>query len=366
MVKKQTEPYLATYLHQRGYACGIPISGVFELTSRCNFSCPMCYVHQTANNGEDRELTAQQWLRLARDARDAGMVFALLTGGEPLVRKDFLEIYRGMKELGLMVSLNSNGSLLRGGILEQLLRDPPSRINVSLYGGCRETYRKMCGVDAYQGVKDNIRRLKQAGVDVSLNLSITPYNKDDLAQSCADAAQLNVPVRYSSYMYPPIRVKGEGQDCVSRLNPQDAAKYELEWERLYYGEEAIQARTRELEMWLEEGCPKNPGISGDKVSCRAGTTSLWITWDGRMMPCGMVTEPVAYPLEQGFNEAWQEIRQKTGAIRMPAACGSCDKRSACGVCAAVCKTETGRFDGVPVYMCRKTEEKIRLLQGTGE
>ena len=125
MVKKQTEPYLATYLHQRGYAQGIPISGVFELTGRCNFSCPMCYVHDTGENREGRELTAEQWLDIAREARDMGMVFALLTGGEPLLRKDFFQIYRGMKELGLMVSINSNGSLLHGEILEQLLLDPP-------------------------------------------------------------------------------------------------------------------------------------------------------------------------------------------------------------------------------------------------
>ena len=85
-----------------------------------------------------------------------------------------------------------------------------------------------------------------------------------------------------------------------------------------------------------------------------------------MLPCGMVPDPVADPLTQGFPKAWEEIREKTAAIRMPGACAVCDKRSACGVCAAVCKTETGRYDGVPVYMCQKTEEKIRLLQGTGE
>lgn len=363
MVKKQTEPYLATYLHQRGYAQGIPISGVFELTGRCNFSCPMCYVHDTGENREGRELTAEQWLDIAREARDMGMVFALLTGGEPLLRKDFFQIYRGMKELGLMVSINSNGSLLHGEILEQLLLDPPTRINISLYGGCPETYRKMCGVDAYHRVTENIRQLKAAGVDVSLNLSITPYNKDDLARIRADAARLDVPVRSSGYMYPQVRVKGDHQ---SRLSPVDAARYELEWEKLYYGEEAMLERTRELQMWLDEGCPRNPGSDGEKVSCRAGTTSFWITWEGKMMPCGMVTEPGAYPLEQGFGEAWQQIRRETAAIRMPAACAGCDKRNACGVCAAVCKTETGHFHGIPSYMCEKTAEKIRLLQGTGD
>ena len=64
-------------------------------------------------------------------------------------------------------------------------------------------------------------------------------------------------------------------------------------------------------------------------------------------------------METGFAKAWEEIRQKTAAIRMPGKCGSCPKRAVCPVCAAVCVTETGKFDGVPDYVCQQTEETIR-------
>ena len=47
MKMKNTEPYLSTYLHQKGRRLGLPIAGNFELTARCNFNCPMCYVHMT-------------------------------------------------------------------------------------------------------------------------------------------------------------------------------------------------------------------------------------------------------------------------------------------------------------------------------
>ena len=83
---------LSTYLHAKGGKMGISVGGTFELTARCNFNCPMCYVHMTPEqlkaSGKE-ELTAKQWLDLARAAKDKGMVFVLLTGGEPLVRKDF-------------------------------------------------------------------------------------------------------------------------------------------------------------------------------------------------------------------------------------------------------------------------------------
>lgn len=365
MKTKQTEPYLSTYLHQKGRRLGMPIAGNFELTARCNFNCPMCYVHQTpeqiASSGR-RELTAQQWLDIAREARDMGLIFVLLTGGEPLVRKDFFEIYDGMKKMGLLISINSNGSMLKGEILERFLQDPPYRFNISLYGGSNETYARMCGLPVYDQVKENIRALRAAGIQVSLNLSITPYNCDDLERIYADARELDVNVKASSYMYPPVRINGENYGCTNRLSAFDAARCSVKWDTLRFSEEEFNLRAENMQKKIfdfHEGCPTE---EEEGVRCRAGRTSFWLTWDGRMMPCGMFNTPVAHPLETGFGAAWQKIREETDKIRTPAACGSCEHRELCGVCAAVCLTETGKFDGLPTYVCEKTREQIRLTQ----
>ena len=71
MKKTNTEPYISTYLHSKGRKLGIPIAGNFELTARCNFNCPMCYVHMTPEQlkaSGRQERTAQQWLDIARAA----------------------------------------------------------------------------------------------------------------------------------------------------------------------------------------------------------------------------------------------------------------------------------------------------------
>ena len=99
----------------------------------------------------------------------------------------------------------------------------------------------------------------------------------------------------------------------------------------------------------------------DGVNCRAGTTTFWLTWDGKMMPCGMMPGPVALPLETGFAQAWETIRMETRKIQLPSTCRSCPKRESCSVCAAVCVSETGAFDGVPDYVCRRTDASIRLM-----
>ena len=364
--KSNIEPQIATYLHAKGRRLGLPIAGNFELTARCNFNCPMCYVHlsdaQVRQQGG--ELTAQQWLQIAKDARDRGMIFALLTGGEPLVRRDFFEIYDGMKKLGILLSINSNGSLLRGEILERFLADPPSRFNISLYGGSNATYEKMCGRPVYAQVKENIRALRKAGVDVSLNLSITPYNLQDIEQIYRDAVELDVNVKASSYMYPSIRVNGEQYGSGNRLSAEEAAAAGVAWDAIRFSDEEFRQRAenmKNLVMNTPDGCPME---EGEGVRCRAGTTSFWMTWDGRMLPCGMMTEPVVRPLEVGFDAAWQQLREATAAIRTPKECTGCAYKEVCGVCAAVCYTETGRFDGQPTYICRKTRETVRCTART--
>ena len=195
---------MSAYLHAKGASLGIPVGGNFELTARCNFDCPMCYIHLSNEEvaARGKELTAQQWISLAEQARDRGLIFALLTGGEPLVRKDFFEIYGAMKEMGLLISLNSNGSTLQGENLQKLIDDPPQRVNVSLYGGSAETYRTMCGNDAFDRVVKNIRDMKQAGIDVRVNVSLTPYNYPDLEKIYAISKELKTVVKVSSYMYP--------------------------------------------------------------------------------------------------------------------------------------------------------------------
>lgn len=360
MQKKNSEPLIATYLHQKGARLGLPVGGNFELTARCNFNCPMCYVHlqQAEIQARGRELTAAEWLKIAKDARDMGMVFVLLTGGEPLVRKDFFEIYQGMKELGLLISINSNGSLIRGETLERFLADPPMRFNISLYGGSEETYRAMCGLSAYEQVRENIRALRQAGVDVSLNLSITPYNCGDLEKIYADAVALDVNVKASAYMYPPVRVDGEKVGCGNRLSPREASKRTVQWDRLRFSPEEFSLRAENMKKLVaveERACSAD---MAEGVRCRAGSSSFWMTWDGRMLPCGMMPEEGQRPLEVGFEKAWEMTRDAASQIRLPKACACCSHKEACSVCAAVCVTETGTYDHVPEYVCQMTKALV--------
>ena len=373
MQRKQSEPYISRYLHGKGRRLGLPIAGNFELTARCNFDCPMCYVHlkQEDVEAQGRELTTQQWIDLAREARDRGMVFVLLTGGEPFVRKDFFEIYSAMKQMGLLISINSNGSMLSGEVLQKLIQDPPFRINISLYGGCSETYRTMCGNDAFDRVVENIRAVKEAGIDVRINLSITGYNRQDVEKIYRISQELGVHVKAASYMFPSIRVNGEQFGQGDRMNPEDAAACSVQWDRLRFSEEEFRGRAQAMHRLAAVEEPECPTELEEGVRCRAGSTSFWLTWDGRMLPCGMMPWPVTRPLDVGFGTAWDQLREETGKIQACAGCSSCPKKEVCSVCAASRIAETGSFEQVPGYICSYTDAVIEktweaYLESEGE
>ena len=136
MIAIPVEPPITEYLHAKAARQGIPLSGTFELTPLCNMNCRMCYVRMSREQQEAiRPLrTAAQWLELGRQAKEQGLLYLLLTGGEPFLRPDFREILAGLHQMGLLISINSNGTLIDESVVRWLKETPPVRINITLYG----------------------------------------------------------------------------------------------------------------------------------------------------------------------------------------------------------------------------------------
>ena len=140
---------LTEFLYRKAAHTKTPLSGTFELSPVCNFSCRMCYVRKTAAEvaASPRPImTLDRWLELARQARDAGMLYLLLTGGEPLLWPDFWPLYEQLHDMGFVISINTNGSLIDQAAVERLTKRPPMRMNITMYGASDETYFKLCRV----------------------------------------------------------------------------------------------------------------------------------------------------------------------------------------------------------------------------
>ena len=371
------EPRLTEYLHTKAARAGVPLNGTFELTPCCNMACKMCYVRMTRDQQQAIAplKTAEEWLKLAETARENGMLYLLLTGGEPFLYPQIRELLEGLQRMGMIISINSNGTLIDEKVMEWLVKAPPMRINITLYGSSNETYARLCGnPHGYDQATHAIRLLKEAGITVRLNCSVTPYNKDDLEGIFAFAEQEDLCVQASSYMFPPVRRDESMIGHNDRFSPEEAAYQGAKISCLLNGREKYLKRMetnapQPMAGDVGEDCPNLPD-QGEGIRCRAGKCSFWITWKGDMMPCGMFpTEGAPNVFQEGFLSAWKKINQQVKEIRLPAACSVCSARDDCRACAAMAYTETGAFDRVPQYRCqmeqayasacRKLERELR-------
>lgn len=377
---KPMEPQLISYLFSKASHFRKPISGTFELTPRCNFNCKMCYVHLSKEEQEarGRELTAKEWIALGEECAKEGMLFLLLTGGEPLLRSDFKEIYLGLKKLGLFISINTNGSLIDDEMFAFFKENPPYKFNITLYGSSREVYQRINGnPSAFDKTINAIRRLKEGNFNVKMNCSITPYNRDDIDNIVAIAQELKLHCQYAEYMFPPLRVSADKIGTGNRMSAKDAGLEGFRClRRRYPDEEQYLYHLRSTALGIKvvdptDECLDVPTVetadATERIRCRAGTCAFWISWDGKITPCGMMTEPVADVTEIGFSEAWKRIHTATDGIMMAPKCTNCDKRFACTVCAASTYCETGSYGkDEPKYMCEMTGEYLRLVKAEYE
>ena len=132
------ESLLTKMLFQKSSIKKIPLSGTFELSPVCNFDCRMCYVRKSPEEVKchnRKMLNLEQWKKIADQAENAGMLYLLLTGGEPFLWPDFWKLYMYLSKKGFLISINSNGSLIDEGVIEQLKERPCIRISMTWYEG---------------------------------------------------------------------------------------------------------------------------------------------------------------------------------------------------------------------------------------
>ena len=341
----------------------VPANGSIELLPLCNMNCDMCYVRLSREEMEKlgRLRTADEWLEIGRQMKEAGVLFLLLTGGEPFLYPEFRRLYLELRRMGMIITINTNGTLIDEDLADFLGKYKPRRVNITLYGTDEEAYANLCHYPGgYEKALRGIRLLRECGVDVKVAGSLVRANKDDLDKLLDVQNELNVPVRVDTYMMPATRERSLPYNMQSRLAPEEAARA------------GVHALKREMgrEMFLQyilqsveradhpEPAEARPG----HISCMAGQCSFTINWQGEMRPCVILSEPAVSVFEVGFEAAWKYIVEETDKILLNAKCSICHMRHLCRTCAASALLETGSYDGVPDYMCRYAEESLRLLR----
>ncbi len=355
-VSSQFEEQLRTKADQ----ANIPLGGSIELTPLCNMNCRMCYVHMSREQMErsGRMLTCDEWLRIATEAKEKGVLYLLLTGGEPLLFPEFKQLYTRLMELGFVVTLNSNGTLINEEWADFFAAHPCRRINITLYGKNNEVYQNLCGnPNGFSQVMRAADLLRERNVPFRLHTSITPENVEDIDELYRIAGERDIYLRGATYMFPAVRL-GKDSQTQEHLDPESAARaMYLVHQRMRTEEEMRRANTSTLaSLHLP---PRFWQVSG--FSCHAGHSGFWMNWKGEIQACGMMNGPSFSLLEYSFVDCWQKVLAASAKVDYCEDCRQCELQNICQICPAMLMAETGAYHKRPDYICRYTRELFRLM-----
>ena len=325
----------------------VPINGSIELLPLCNMNCDMCYVRLSPSEMEaqGRLRSLDEWLQVAEETKKYGTLFLLLTGGEPLLYPEFKQLYIKLKDMGFVITINTNATLIDEAWADFFGKHKPRRINITLYGADDQAYRELCHYPGgFDKVMHAVSLLKERDVDVKLSSSLTRANQNDMARIIDLGEELGIPVRVDTYMMPAVRERNRPYDEQSRLDPVSAARVRIQALKQEMGKELFEEYVRKIVFEVEHILPEDgPG----KVHCLAGNCSFTINWQGFMRPCVVMSEPSVSVFEEGFSSAWEKISSAVSEIRTSAKCNACQYRPICRTCCASALLEEGSYDAVP-------------------
>lgn len=338
----------------------IPIAGNIELLPLCNMDCKMCFAKMTKEQMDAHAPmhTWKEWLEVAKQASEMGMIFLLLTGGEPFLYPNFKKLYLALKKLGIFVSINTNGTLITEEIAQYLASDPPRRINITLYGASDETYNKLCGnPKGFTQVMNGVHLLQKYNIDIKFNCSLTPYNINDLDKIFSISEQLDIPIDVGYYMFPPVRENNIGNERY-RLTAQRAASAKLKIHQHQMKDKFKDFVKLSLEQYRNY---EQTEAFRSGFTCRSGNSVFWIHYDGLMSACSFTKDPLLPVFQNSFKESWNKLVATVSNTNLSIKCHNCKKRILCGRCAAAAESETGYINGTPKYYCDLTDAYLEEL-----
>ncbi len=318
----------------------IPLTATFELTPFCNFSCVMCYVRLTKEQAERQGMvmTAEQWIDVARQAKEMGTLYVNLTGGEPMSSPDFWEIYSQLIEMGFLVSLVSNGSLIDEQAMKKFREyGMPYLIKLTLYGASEETYKRVCGcANGFIKIKHAVELIKEAEIPLALTATVVRENADDLQQMYALAREWGFPLQHT----------------VSVVKSARGAVNSAETSRFGFEEFLHELSYEQLKK------AKLPPLKSPFAWCASKGNSFWLTWNGHLQLCSFMNGPYE-TLENGLEYAWSKLNKKLDKLKSPAECSECTYAEFCQRCPGILCGESGNAERISKDFC-KTAEKLYL------
>jgi len=311
----------------------VPVAATFSVTYRCPLTCRHCFLDKKPATAKG-ELTLREIEGILDQLRDAGTLYLTLTGGEPFLREDILDIVAAARKRRFAVSILTSGYLCDNRMLDTLAALWPEAVQVSLYGPDAQTHDAFTGVaGSFERALGTLRGLRDRGITVTAAVSLNTLTAPTARQLADLLRAEQVPVSYNLTMLP------------ARSGTTDPTTLNLSQEEL-------------ATLVADLAIPPNNRLSGrnpDDPPCGAARSVVAIDPYGTVLPCHELDLPAGSLREKSFADLWhaptfENLRKiHFGDL---ADCPDCSHRALCGRCPALALRMGGTVTGHADLDCR--------------
>jgi len=320
----------------------VPWQAALEVTHRCNLRCKHCYIDRELRQYPGDELSVPEWSEILDQLVAEGTLYLLFTGGEVLLRSDFLNIAFAAKERNFRIAILTNGTLVDAAVIAGLARLRPIAVGVSLYGATAPTHEAVTGCPgSFEASREAIVRLTQNDVPVVAQVTIMDGNIHEVGAIRTLVDSLGASLSMSHELVP---TRGCSQSPLQFRPTYDAINRYLASDPLF----------RTLE----------PGLG--PTTCQAGRAVCAISPYGEVLPCLMMPMLLGNLRDRSFRDIWWEnpsddlVSLRSLSRGDFESCDGCADAAFCERCPGVALAETGSLTGRPPSTCHSAATRAKL------
>jgi len=325
----------------------------WEVTRSCNLNCLHCRA-SSEKGPYPGELDTKKAREILYQIALTGKPIVILSGGEPLLRRDIFELARHGTELGLRMVMATNGTLLTMQSAREIKDAGIQRVSISLDGADAEGHDRFRQVKgAFESAIKGIDILKRSGIEFQINTTVTRHNRDEIHRILDLAVGLGAAAHHLFLLVP----TGRAKEMVNQEIDADEYEKMLRWfydmrdkTPLHLKATCAPHYYRILRQKAHEKGEKvdfeHYGLDAVTRGCLGGTSFCFISHEGIVQPCGYLELDCGDLKKETFDEIWRNseifktLRDFSG---YKGKCGRCEYRRFCGGCRARAYEATGDY-----------------------
>lgn len=328
----------------------------WNITRLCNLKCTHCYLPAGFVDTEEfpqgflreTELTKSQCYRVIDEIAEINSnILLILTGGEPLLRPDILEISKYASDTGFLVVMGTNGVLLNDDVVEKMHQNGVTGAGLSIDSIQPTNHDKFRGMEgAWKATLNGVEALKRAKLDFLVQTSVTQWNYDEIPQIVEYAYQLGAKVLNLYFL---VRT-GRGKTVMDITPTQYEKMLEtmFQLQAQYSGKMLIAAKCApHYKRVIYEQQSDSAFLQGyPSGTCPCGIYYCRISPEGELTPCPYLPVSVGNLKEESFAKLWNDseiFHDLRDRNRLEGKCGICEFKEVCGGCRARAYATTDNY-----------------------